>query len=94
MSIVCMCYMQIFSLHDSDRPYYIMRKHIKSCIPFSKNKNTKPGHQLLHILGYCSETLLFEPRCEKKRSSGFPTRSNTNQAVQAQKMARGLKFRI
>ena len=25
---------------------------------------------------------------------GFPTRSDTNQAVQSQKMARGLKFRI
>ena len=28
------------------------------------------------------------------RSSGFPTRSDTNRAVQSQKMARGLKFRI
>ena len=28
------------------------------------------------------------------RSSGFPTRSVTNWAVQPQKMARGLKFRI
>ena len=27
-------------------------------------------------------------------SLGFPTRSNTNQAVQPQKMARGLKFWI
>ena len=26
--------------------------------------------------------------------SGFPTRSDTNRAVQQQKMARGLKFRI
>ena len=30
----------------------------------------------------------------KKRSSGFPTRSHTNRAVQPQKMARGLKFQI
>ena len=30
----------------------------------------------------------------KKRSSGFPTRSHINRAVQSQKMARGLKFRI
>ena len=37
---------------------------------------------------------LFEPRCEKNRSSGFPTRSDTNKAVLPQKMARGLKFRI
>ena len=27
-------------------------------------------------------------------SLGFPTRSDTNRAVQSQKMARGLKFRI
>ena len=29
----------------------------------------------------------------RNRSSGFPTRSDTNRAVQPQKMARGLKFR-
>ena len=36
----------------------------------------------------------YEPSCEKNRSSGFPTRSDTNWAVQPQKRARGLKFRI
>ena len=30
----------------------------------------------------------------KSGSSGFPTRSHTNWAVQPQKMARGLKFQI
>ena len=30
----------------------------------------------------------------RNRSSGFPTRSDTNRAVQPQKIARGLKFRI
>ena len=30
----------------------------------------------------------------RNRSSQFPTRSDTNQAVQPQKMARGLKFQI
>ena len=30
----------------------------------------------------------------ENRSSGFPTRSDTNRSVQPQKMARGLKFRI
>ena len=35
-----------------------------------------------------------EPRCEKTGFSGFPTRSDTNRAVQPQKMARGLKFRV
>ena len=37
----------------------------------------------------------FEPRHEmRKPTFWFPTRSDTNQAVQLQKMARGLKFRI
>ena len=35
-----------------------------------------------------------EPRCEKTGLWGVPTRSDTNRAVQPQKMARGLKFRI
>ena len=30
----------------------------------------------------------------ESRSSGFPTRSDTNRAVQPQKIVRGLKFRI
>ena len=30
----------------------------------------------------------------ENRSSGFPTRSDTNRAVQSQKQARSLKFRI
>ena len=33
-----------------------------------------------------------EPRCEKTGPRGFPTRSDTNRAVQPQKMAGGLKF--
>ena len=36
----------------------------------------------------------YEPCHEEKLSSGFPTRFDTNPAVQPQKMARGLKFRI
>ena len=39
-------------------------------------------------------TFRFEPRSEKNRSSGFPTWSDTNRAVQSEKMARGLKFCI
>ena len=31
---------------------------------------------------------------KKNKSSGCPTRSDTNKAIQPQKMARGLKFRI
>ena len=37
---------------------------------------------------------IIEPRCAKNWSSGFSTRCDTNRAVQLQKMARGLKFRI
>ena len=35
--------------------------------------------------------LLHESRCEKKRSSGFQTRSDTDRAVQPQRITRGLK---
>ena len=50
---------------------------------------------LLPVDGFnFSEPIIYEPRCEKTRSSGFSTRSDTNRAVQPQKMARGLKFRI
>ena len=36
----------------------------------------------------------YEPHHKKNLSSGFPIRSDTNQVVQSQNMARGLKFRI
>ena len=36
----------------------------------------------------------YEPRRKKNRSSGFLTWSDTNRAVQTQKMTRGLKFLI
>ena len=36
----------------------------------------------------------YEPRSEKTGLRGFPTRSDTNQAVQPQKMVRGSKFWI
>ena len=38
---------------------------------------------------------LYEPKkLQKNPTTGFPTRSDINRAVQPQKMARGLKFRI
>ena len=43
--------------------------------------------------GLCHDTLNMS--CVMRKSTfWFPTWSNTNQAVQLQKMARGLKFRI
>ena len=44
-------------------------------------------HRLLHDEAHLSLVV-------RKRYSGFPTRSDTIQAVQLQKMARGLQFRI
>ena len=41
-----------------------------------------------------STNLLNELRCEKTGLRGFPTRSDTNWAVQLQMMAGGLKFPI
>ena len=50
------------------------------------------------VLQYCKSFSHFlakdEPHCEKISLPGFPTRSDTHQAVQLQKMARSLKFRI
>ena len=49
-----------------------------------------PGRLIVNVL---AGAVLYEPRCEK---TGFceKTRSDTNLAVQPQKIARGLKFRI
>ena len=44
-------------------------------------------------VSYTIVCLSDEPRSERT-SSGFLTRCDTNQAVQSQKMARSLKFRI
>ena len=43
---------------------------------------------------YIHPNFLIEPRCKKTGLSEFPTRSDTNRAVQPQKMARDWKFRI
>ena len=48
-----------------------------------------------HLSAYFLNTtrILFELRCEN-RSSGFPTRSDTNRVLHPQKVAGGLEFRI
>ena len=51
------------------------------------------GHLIVQ-LPVASKLLLYEPRSEKTGISGFPTRSDTNQAVQLQNMVRGLEFCI
>ena len=50
-------------------------------------------HRRVSIMYSCF-LVIYEPRCEKTGLRGFPIRSDTNRATQAQKMARGLKFRI
>ena len=56
------------------------------------NRNNKTYHNFL-IENCHFYSCKYEPRCENQ-SSGFPTRSDTNWAVQPQKMARGWKFWI
>ena len=46
------------------------------------------------IVEACYRNGIIEPRREKNGLSGFPTRSDTNQAAQSHKMARSLKFRL
>ena len=48
----------------------------------------------LHRGNNLNPSTFYEPLCEKTGLQGFLTRSDTNQAVQPQKMATGLKFRI
>ena len=71
-----------------------------------RNRPTKPPNQLLRYPGRAlAEELdltqrnrndgdINKPRHEKTLSSGFQTRSDTNRAVQSQKMVSGLKFWI
>ena len=73
-------------------------EHEKSSItsrPGNMERKVSWGHQdstdwssmLYHLTHIWAAT-------RENRSSGFPTRSDTNRAVQAQKRARSLKFRI
>ena len=41
-----------------------------------------------------TKPVIYVPRCEKTGLRGCTTRSHTNQAVQPQKIAKTLKFRI
>ena len=55
-----------------------------------------PSFQIteLLVLGKIFEGFYHMSRVMRKPTFWFPTRSDTNQAVKLQKMARGLKFRI
>ena len=43
---------------------------------------------------FLSQSSVYCSSLRENRSSGFPTRSDTNRAVQPKKMSRDLKFRI
>ena len=55
---------------------------------YSDAKALLAAYAVSYVLSFSS------PVHEKNLSSGFPTRSYTNSAVQPQKIAKGLKFRI
>ena len=68
-----------------------MKRLTSFCSSFSHTSNKHVPFTVLHRLLHEEAQLSLVVR---KRYSGFPTRSDTNQAVQLQKMARGLQFRI
>ena len=70
------------------------------CSQISKNQVVCIYAKKIRFLAYMHKSdflmmllicIQFEPGCEKT-FHGFSTRSNTNWAIQPQKMARGLKF--
>ena len=65
---------------------------IDCCENVHEDKNAKCWFTVIWCIKL--KLLLFEPRCVENRSSGFPTRSDTNRAVQLLNMARSLKFWI
>ena len=77
--------------------------HLSSNMGIGNIKMTIIRNKTVANIMYClnfgcsrTETLVlvsYEP-CHEKTNILFPTWSDTNQAVQLQKMARGLKFRI
>ena len=70
---------------SSPRLLYFKLKLYNSCDQTKYEKEVKMKHvsPIFHRL-----RVSFEPRCQKtNRSSGFPTRSDTNRVVQPQEMA-------
>ena len=65
------------------------------------NKTSQSVFQVIHLVDKDKELAKYDCRyflylslCVRKPKLRVPTRSDTNQAVQSQKMARGLKFCI
>ena len=79
---------------DSTIPVLSKSKHLKTQPIFCGC--TVSCHELCARLGqktnFLMMWLIYEPCCDKTSLQGFLTRSDTNRAVQPQKVARGLKF--
>ena len=71
--------------------------HLATCCHKNQLHNfAVRGYLAITFFGYLqnNEKMTIALFSDFSRSSGFPTRSDTNWAEQLQKMARGLKFRI
>ena len=80
---------------DSKQRLFIiqaLRKINNFCVRDKRHCNKEIGTHRPVLMYF----VRYEPREKSSEnwSSGFLTRSDTNRAVQSQKMARGLKFRI
>ena len=92
----------VFSERGSNDPHY-EKTCLQSCKPV---KIQSDGQAELHLCCFCMlkkrlflgtaqiVCLLQMSRVMRKPTFWFPTRSDTNQAVQLQKIARGWKFQI
>ena len=66
--------------------YFMVYKELRNAHCLNKGPKSKLTLEGVYVLN--------EPRCEKTGLRGFRPGSDTNRAVQPQKMARGLKFWI
>ena len=64
------------------------------CIIYTNKKQNYKKHSHTKWSSCWSLSIVNWASLWENRSLGFPTRSDTNRAVQPQKMTRGLKFRI
>ena len=83
------------------RPTKSLDHNVSNKLLIKKNPvhNFMHSHSLPHAIYMLAQNDLFLHSNKwaslwENRSSGFPTRSDTNWSVQPQKMAKGLKFRI
>ena len=92
---LCVLHGHVFEMVNSQ-----FMSHVVKCYLINKlNKNVKVFPCIEHyhipcIISFGGNVFLHLSRLVGKPTMWFPTRSNTNRPVQAQKMARGWKFWI